>query len=880
MTIFVYQMKSRLIREKFIQFFTERCHHHQPAVPIINKDDPSLLFVNAGMNPFKDIILGNQPITTPRVATVQPCLRVSGKHNDLEEVGVDTYHHTLFEMLGNWSFGDYFKQEAIQWSWELLTEVYKLPKDRIYVTIFAGDSQDNLPIDREAAQIWAKYLPEERILPFSKKDNFWEMGAHGPCGPCAEIHIDIRSEAERKAVPAADLVNKDHPHVIEIWNLVFMQYNRQASGKLVDLPNKHIDTGMGFERLAMVLQGKQSNYDTDIFTPLIAKIAQISGKQYNQSETSAIAMRVIADHLRAVAFSIADGQAPSNTKAGYVMRRILRRAIRYGYSHLGMHHPFIYQLVPVLVEQVAGVYPNLTMQQAYIEQVIKAEEAAFLKTLATGLQLLNQLGKNKLNQGVIDGHIAFELYDTHGFPLDLTLLIAKEQGLSVDEAGFQLALQEQKLRSQKDASTAYSDWHILSNELHPHFVGYDQCRTTTTIVQWRTVTDKHGMSYQLVLEKTPFYPEGGGQVADAGCIVVGSETMVVLDVQKEHGLIIHSVHQLPADLAQPVEACVDVIKRTLAANNHTATHLLQAALKQVLGPHVMQKGSLVTPTLLRFDFAHPTKLFAEQIKSVESIVNETIRENIACLEQHNVPLEAAKAMGGQALFGEKYGAEVRVVSFDKFSVELCGGTHAHATGQIGLFKILSETSIGTGIRRVEAITATATESFVATQLSDVAAIATLLAKPKNLVKAVETLVNEKKQLQKQLAIYQEKEIQQITAQLQCKLEEVHGVYCLIQEVQVPHADALRQIAFQYKLQHEQVFVVLATQLENKAHIAVLLSGPRHFGKNAHDFIKFIAPYIDGNGGGQSFFATARGDKPAGIPVVLQKASALFATLHK
>ncbi|TDG95278.1 alanine--tRNA ligase [Cardinium endosymbiont of Culicoides punctatus] len=875
-------MKSRLIREKFIQFFTERSHHHQPAAPIVNKDDPSLLFVNAGMNPFKDIILGNQPSTHPRVVTVQPCLRVSGKHNDLEEVGVDTYHHTLFEMLGNWSFGDYFKQEAIQWSWELLTEVYKLPKDRIYVTIFAGDKQDGLEKDLEAAQIWSQYLPENRILPFAKKDNFWEMGAHGPCGPCSEIHIDIRSEVERNAIPAANLVNQDHPHVIEIWNLVFMQYNRLASGKLIDLPNKHIDTGMGFERLAMVLQGKQSNYDTDIFVPLIARIEQISGKQYCQNESIAIAMRVIVDHVRAVVFAIADGQAPSNTKAGYVMRRILRRAVRYGYSYLDMQQPFIYQLVSVLVEQMEGVYANLTLQQDYIEQVIQAEETAFLKTLAAGLHLLNQLDKNKINQGMIDGRVAFELYDTHGFPLDLTALIAKEKGLVVDEIGFQQALQEQKSRSQKDAFATYSDWHIVKPGLHSHFIGYDQYHVTTTIVQWRSVSDKNGMRYQFVLEKTPFYPEGGGQVADAGYMVSGNETIVVLDVQKEHGLIIHTVAQLPTELERAVEAYIDIEKRTLTANNHTATHLLQAALKQILGEHVYQKGSLVTPALLRFDFSYPTKLSPEQIKAVETIVNEKIRENIACVAQHNIPLGAAKAMGAQALFGEKYGEKVRVVGFEGFSIELCGGTHVQSTGQIGLFKMLSDVSIGTGTRRIEAITATATEAFVDRQLSVLGAITTLLTNSKDPVKAVETLIHEKKQLQKQLALYHEKEIKYITDQLQSKLEELNDVCCLIQEVQVPHAEALRQIAFHYKPQHEQMLVVLAAKLATKAHIALLLSDrlQKRLGKNAHDVIKCIAPYIDGNGGGQAFFATARGDKLEGIPIALQAVRTLLEVLGK
>lgn len=874
-------MQSKSIRDKFIQFFIQKGHQHEAAVPIINKDDPSLLFVNAGMNPFKDIILGNQPIAALRVVSAQPCLRVSGKHNDLESVGIDTYHHTLFEMLGNWSFGDYFKQEAIAWAWELLTGVYKLPKERLYVTIFAGDNEDGLPKDDEAAKIWANYLPKERILPFSKKDNFWEMGTQGPCGPCSEIHVDIRCESEQRAMPAAELVNQDHAHVIEIWNLVFMQYHRQASGKLVDLPHKHIDTGMGLERLAMVLQGKKSNYDTDIFMPLIEKTELIAGKKYLQSEAISIAMRVIADHVRAVAFAIADGALPSNTKSGYVIRRILRRAIRYGYSYLDIQHPFLYRLVAVLVTQVAAVYPNLATQQHYIEQIIQGEEASFLKTLAAGLQLLNHLDPHKIDNGVIDGAVAFKLYDTHGFPLDLTLLIAKEKGLTVDEAGFYRVLETQQLRSQKDAVTKYGDWKVLQTGIDPCFVGYDQLVSVTSIIQWRTITDKRGLCYQLVLKATPFYPEGGGQVADAGFILSGNESIDVLNVQREHGLIVHTVHQLPTKLEQMVEACVDQSKRTLAANNHTATHLLQAALKVVLGSHVAQKGSLVTPTLLRFDFTHPTKLAADQIKAVESIVCQKIRDNISCLEQRAVPLAVAKEMGAQALFSERYGANVRVITFDKnFSIELCGGTHVKSTGQIGFFKIVSETAIGTGIRRIEAVTASSAANFVENQLDTLAAIAGLLKQPKDVVKAVETVIQEKKQLQKQLMAYQVKEIQQVAQQLHHQLELIDDdVYVLIQEVQVTHVDALRAIAFQYKAQYKKIFVVLAAKLDNKAQLTVLLSDAlvKNSTRNAHDFIQCIAPLIGGHGGGQPFFATAGGNKPAGIAAALKSASVWFST---
>ena len=873
-------MKSKEIRDKFVQFFVKNEHHQQIAVPIVNKEDPSLLFVNAGMNPFKNIILGNQIATLLRVVSVQPCLRVSGKHNDLEEVGVDTYHHTLFEMLGNWSFGNYFKKEAIQWAWELLTEVYKLPKDRIYATIFSGDSQDGLQKDHESAIIWSNYLSQDHILPFPKKYNFWEMGEQGPCGPSSEIHIDIRSEEECKAIPAAELVNKDHPQVVEIWNLVFMQYNRQASGKLLDLPHKHIDTGMGFERLAMVLQGKTSNYDTDIFTPFIEKIEVISGKKYNQTKSISIAMRVIADHIRAVAFSIADGQSPSNIKAGYVIRRILRRAIQYGYSHLNIQQPFIYQLVAVLVIQMEGVYENIGVQQHYIEQVIEAEERTFLKTLAIGLKLLNHLNTTKISAGVINGQVVFDLYDTHGFPLDLTLLIAKEQGLTVDEAGFQQALQNQKLRSKKDATVTKADWQIVQVDASVRFVGYDQCIATTSIIQWRTIVNKRGVFYQIVLAETPFYPEGGGQIADIGVIVSGYEFIDVLDVQKEHGLILHIVKQLPSNLKRKIEARVDEEQRSLVTNNHSATHLLQAALQNMLGTHVIQKGAMVTPTLLRFDFAYSSKLSVAQLQEVESIVNQKIRNNISCLEQRSVPIETAKAMGAKALFGEKYGAEVRVITFDpKFSLELCCGTHVKSTGEIGLFKIINEISIGSGVRRIEAITANIAEAFVAQTCMTLTSITSLLKKPKDLVKAVESLVHEKSQLKKQLIAYQTQAIQKLAEELKPQIEKVNGISLLIQEIHPPHVDALRQVVLQYKshYRYEQIFLVLAARLENKAQIAVLISATllSDSVQNANDLIRSIAPFIGGKGGGQPVFSTAEGNKPEGINAALKAAREIF-----
>ncbi len=875
-------MKSNQIRDTFIQFFVDRGHLHQASVPIVNKEDPSLLFVNAGMNPFKDIILGNQPATAPRVATVQPCLRVSGKHNDLEEVGVDTYHHTLFEMLGNWSFGDYFKQEAIQWAWALLTAVYNLPKDRLYATTFAGDPQAGLQPDEEAAAFWRNYLPTEHVLPFSKQDNFWEMGEQGPCGPCSEIHIDLRSEAERAAVPAAQLVNADHPQVIEIWNLVFMQYNRQASGALVELPQKHVDTGMGFERLTRVLQGKTSNYDTDLFMPLIERLIDLSGKPYHQSETVAIAMRVVVDHVRAVAFAIADGQAPSNVKAGYVIRRILRRAVRYGYSYLDLHEPFVYQLVAVLVAQLGNVYPTLRLQQQTIEQVIAAEEAAFLKTLATGLKRLHQLHAATLPTGVIDGQLAFELYDTHGFPLDLTRLIAKEKGLTIDEAGFQAALKQQQLRSQKATALVLGDWQLLQPGEQALFVGYDRCSMTTSILQWRTVSNKQGPYYQLVLKETPFYPEGGGQVADVGWLVTAEASIPVLNVQKEHGIILHTVQQLPADCTRAIEARIDATQRRLAECNHTATHLLHAALQRVLGTHVVQKGSLVSPTGLRFDFTHPTKPTAAELQQVEALVNQRIRENIPCEEQRSVSLEAAKAMGAKALFGEKYGATVRVVAFDPaFSLELCGGTHVPATGHIGFFKIMGETAIGTGIRRIEAVTAAAAEAFVAQQTAAWTQLSTLLKQPNDLVEAVTQLISEKNQLQKQRLVHQAKAIQDVTDGLLAKIQQVHDLHLLVEAVCVPHAEALRKIAFHYQSHAEHMVVLLAAHWANKVQLTLVLSDGllRRCTKTAPEWMQHFLPLVGGKGGGQAHFATAGGTHPAGIEEALSLAKKLFVAYY-
>lgn len=863
-------MQSAALRAAFIQFFKERGHVEVAPAPLINKDDPSLLFVNAGMNPFKDIILGYQPIVSPRVVSVQPCLRVSGKHNDLEEVGRDSYHHTLFEMLGNWSFGDYFKEEAICWAWALLTEVYQLPKERLYVTVFAGDREDHLPEDSEAAAIWAHYLPPTHILRFGKKDNFWEMGAQGPCGPCSEIHIDIRTSSACQALSAVHLVNKGHPQVIEIWNLVFMEYNRQASGNLLPLPCQHVDTGMGLERLAMVVEGKTATYDSDLFSPLMDAIAQLSKKSYNQNETIAVAMRVVADHLRAATFAIADGGHPAATKTGYVIRRILRRAIRYGYSHLGIQAPFIYQLVAPLVGQLHKAYPQLSLQQQHIEHVIYTEEVAFLKTLATGLQLLNQAHPSTL----LSGQLAFELYDTYGFPIDLTRLISSEKGMKVDEAGFEAALAQQRARSRQDHAIVYGDWQVVQPAIVPRFVGYDQCQITTTVVQWRTLADKVGKRYQLVLAATPFYPEGGGQVADQGVIIAQNESIAVESVTKAYGLILHTVHRLPSSLEATVVACVDEAQRIATAANHTATHLLHAALKKVLGSQVTQRGSLVTATALRFDFAHPTKPTADQLCAVEAMVNRKIRANIPCVEAAAVPLEEAKAMGAQALFGEKYGALVRVITFDSdFSIELCGGTHLATTGQIGYFKLISEASVGSGIRRVEAVTGEAAASFVTKQLATLATVATLFQQPRDLVKAVENVIHEKRQLQKQWTACQQKIVQQIAQQL--PLERQDELYLLVQAVEVPYQEALKEIAFYYKARYKKIFVALAAACGAQAHMVILLSDGLRTSCNAHALMQAVAPCIGGRGGGEPLFAAAGGNQPQAIPIALQEAKRLF-----
>jgi alanyl-tRNA synthetase len=874
-------MEAKLIRSTFIEFFKSKQHQFVPSSPIVVKNDPTLMFTNAGMNQFKDYFLGNDVPKASRVANSQKCLRVSGKHNDLEEVGVDTYHHTMFEMLGNWSFGDYFKKEAIEWAWELLTEVYKLPKDRLYVSVFGGDAGDNLDKDMEAFQIWSSIVPEDRILFGNKKDNFWEMGDTGPCGPCSEIHIDLRTDDEIKAISGYDLVNNDHPQVIEIWNLVFMQYNRLADGSLKELPAKHVDTGMGFERLVRAIQNKSSNYDTDVFMPFIRAIESKSGLQYGQDEKIDIAMRVIVDHIRAISFTIADGQLPSNNKAGYVIRRILRRAVRYGYTFLGFQKPFLFELLPLLAKNFGDIFPEVAAQQDFIAKVIMEEESSFLRTLDNGLKKLDQL-KDELNKTggkIIDGKIAFELYDTYGFPLDLTSLIARENGFSVDEKGFVSEMEIQKNRSRAAAEQETGDWVMVSQEEGVEFVGYDYLQAQSQIVKYRQIKDKKGDRFQIVLDRTPFYAESGGQVGDQGWLISGEERIQVLDTKKENDLIVHFVNKLPTNPSAVFEAEVNAENRKLSMNNHSATHLLHAALKEVLGDHVQQKGSLVNESLLRFDFSHFAKMTDEEIAQVEKIVNIKIRENIPLGEQRNVPIEEAKKQGATALFGEKYGDFVRVITFDKsFSVELCGGTHVPATGVIGMFKIVSEGSISAGVRRIEAITAQAAEDFVNQQINLVKEIQELLKSPKDIKKSLEALLQERNELRKEIEALHLQQAGALKEELIKKAESFHGVNLILAEVKLPSADALKKLAFELKNEVENVLAVLAAEIDGKPQIAVVINEDlvSSKGLNAGNAVRELAKEIQGGGGGQPFFATAGGKNLAGLPNVLAKAKDLFA----
>ncbi len=865
-------MTSKEIRTAFLDFFKNKSHHIVNSAPVVVKNDPTLMFTNAGMNQFKDLFLGEATIKYPRVSDTQRCLRVSGKHNDLEEVGIDTYHHTLFEMLGNWSFGDYFKREAIAWAWELLTEVYKLDKERLYVTIFEGDSAEGLSRDHEAFDFWKTYVAEDKILLGNKKDNFWEMGDSGPCGPCSEIHYDMRSDNERNLVKGQDLVNADHPQVIEIWNLVFIQFNRLKSGVLEPLPAKHVDTGMGFERLVRAIQGKTSNYDTDVFQPLISFIADKAGVKYGDAEKTDIAMRVLSDHIRAVSFAIADGQLPSNNKAGYVIRRILRRAVRYAYTFLNFKQPFFHELVPILADQFKGVFDELYQQQDFVEKVILEEEVSFLRTLTTGIQRFeNYVERNK----VIGGDFAFELFDTYGFPIDLTELLAREQGLSVDMDGFQKALNIQKERSRAATTLDTGDWIVVRADDEVEFVGYETLSAETQIAKYRKISAKGKDQYQLVLTVTPFYAEGGGQVGDTGLLISETgEKIIVTDTKKENGLIVHFVNQLPAQLDVVFNAQVDVRKRIDTENNHSATHLLHAALKQVLGGHVNQKGSLVSPDLLRFDISHFSKMTDDEIKAVEDIVNEKIRANIVLKEERNVPFQQAIDSGVTALFGEKYGDHVRVITFeDNFSKELCGGTHVKATGQIGFFKIISESAVAAGVRRIEAITGSKAAAVIREHFELFQNIKELLNNPKDFISAVGKLIEENNVLKKEVESYIKEKSLSLKKDLEEKFETVNGVNFLAAVVDLPHADAVKTLAYALKGMMNNLFLVLGANIDNKPSLTVVISENlvQERGLNAGVIVRDLAKDIQGGGGGQPFFATAGGKDVSGLNKAIARA---------
>ncbi|WP_420318199.1 alanine--tRNA ligase [Ekhidna sp.] len=861
-------MDSKSIRNTFLEFFKSKSHKIVPSAPIVVQNDPTLMFTNAGMNQFKDYFLGNKVAENKRVADTQKCLRVSGKHNDLEEVGIDTYHHTMFEMLGNWSFGDYFKEEAIDWAWELLTDRFKLPKERFYATIFEGDSSENLDQDSEAKKYWLQHLPADRVLNGNKKDNFWEMGDTGPCGPCSELHIDLRPQSEVDKVPGKDLVNQDHPQVVEVWNLVFIQYNRLANGALENLPEKHVDTGMGFERLAMAIQGKQSNYDTDVFQPLIQWIAKKAGVEYGKDEKTDIAIRVISDHIRAIAFTIADGQLPSNNKAGYVIRRILRRAVRYGYTFLEFKEPFLHELLGVLVDQFDGVFPELTGQKDFIAKVIKEEELSFLRTLDNGLKKLDTITSG--NSKVIEGSTAFELYDTYGFPLDLTALIARENNMEVDEAGFQKEMEVQKNRSKSAGKQTTGDWTVVNEGDDVTFVGYNEIQSETKLLRYREVKQKDKALYQIVLETTPFYAESGGQVGDTGYLQFGEEKVDVVDTKKENDLIVHFTKKLPSSLKGEVRAVVNESKRRLTENNHSATHLMHAALRSVLGDHVQQKGSLVNDKVLRFDFSHFAKMTDEEIAEVERIVNQKIRENIALGEKKNVPIDEAQEMGAMALFGEKYGDFVRVITFDSdYSVELCGGTHVPRTGNIGLFKIVSEGSSAAGVRRIEAVTSVEAEKYYQNKLQLISEIEEMLKHPKDLKKTVENLVKENLANQKKIDEMNQQQAGQIKNQLKNGAKEINGKKLITYKGEFPSADSMKQVAFDLKREVDDLVLLIAAKINEKPMLTVMLADNLvKDGMNANEIIRKMATPIKGGGGGQPFYATAGGKDLSGLDEAL------------
>ena len=872
-------MTSRAIRQKFLDFFENKKHKIVPSAPLVNKDDPTLMFINAGMNQFKDYFLGNKTPDNPRIADTQKCLRVSGKQNDLEEVGIDSYHHTLFEMLGNWSIGDYFKKEAIEWAWELLTKEYKLEADRLYVSVFEGDKDLNLPLDQEAIDLWKNFLPIERILKFDRKDNFWEMGDTGPCGPCSEIHVDLRSDEERKAVDGGTLVNMDHPQVIEIWNLVFIQFNRKADGSLETLPAAHIDTGMGFERLCMALQGKKSNYDTDIFTPFINKISELSGKPYNGSydlsAKSDIAMRVVADHLRAVAFAVADGQMMSSNGAGYVIRRILRRAVRYYYSFLEVKEPLIHQLVPMLADEFSDVFPELKAQQDYVAKVILGEESSFLRTLEGGLKRIENL---KIENNKMDGLTAFELYDTYGFPIDLTRLIATEKGWSIDEAGFEKHLAKQRQNAQKDAQKEVGDWTVIRDQQGVDFVGYDESTISDSkVIKYRKVKDKKGDQFQVVLDRTPFYAEGGGQVGDAGLLYFGDEKIPVINTKKENDLVVHFVKKMPAKIDQKVTAEINIQKRKLTENNHSATHLLHAALRMVLGDHVGQKGSLVNEKYLRFDFSHFAKMTDEELAKIETMVNQKIRENIPLEESRSIPIAEAQAAGAMMLFGEKYGDQVRMITFGAdYSRELCGGCHVNATGQIGYFKITSENAVASGVRRIEAVTALAAENYINNELSELDKIRSLFKNPTRTAENVNALQEENKSLKKEVEKMLAAQAGGLKDDLKNKMEAIKGVNFIAANLPIGDSKAIKTLAYQLEKELGDAMIVFGATINGKPQLTVAISEELTKEKDLHagNIIRELAKEIKGGGGGQAFFATAGGSDLTGLDRAISQARTL------
>ncbi len=867
-------MNANQIRQTFKDFFESKQHKIVDSASMVVKNDPTLMFTNAGMNPFKELFLGQAEIKYPRIANSQKCLRVSGKHNDLEEVGYDTYHHTMFEMLGNWSFGDYFKKEAIDWAWELLTDVYKLEKDRLYVTVFEGDASENLPKDAEAMGFWRKHVAEDRILMGNKKDNFWEMGATGPCGPCSEIHIDLRSAEERKAIPGAELVNKSHHLVIEIWNLVFMQFNRRDDGSLVPLPAQHVDTGMGFERLCMAMQGKKSNYDTDVFKPIIRKIEEFCGKPYGNDEKVDIAMRVIADHLRAVSFAIADGQLPSNNKAGYVIRRILRRAIRYAYTFLEQQQPFVCQLVPTLAKEMGAAFPELVKQQEIIEKVIREEENTFLRTLAAGIRMLeNHIQKYSQEKiTCFDGKLAFELYDTYGFPLDLTELILREHNFTLDHKGFEVSMEEQKNRSRNASMIETNNWVEVRPGTTTVFVGYEKDTCEAKIMAYRKAKIKGRDVMQVILDETPFYAESGGQAADSGTLESDSEVIKVTDTQKENNLIIHTIDRLPNDVSATFHARVSVENRRNTESNHSATHLLHFALRRVLGEHVEQKGSLVTHERLRFDFAHFQKMTQDELMKAENIVNELIRQNITLNEHRDIPVEEAKSMGAMALFGEKYGDTVRVIQFGD-SVEFCGGTHAQSTGQIGLCLIVSESAIAAGIRRIEAITGQAALEFVRGKFAQLADVQSLLKGQADLTKGIEALIETNHNLQKKLEEVEREKAKNMKTNLLSKISKRNNINILAEVIETDSANLIKDLCYQLKNEVPDLYCVLGAAVDGKAMLGVMVSDNlvKEKGLHAGNIIRELAKEVDGGGGGQPFFATAGGKNPANLDKAIKKA---------